>query len=248
MPARQLVDSAAPLGDNPLIPGNGAQAFDWPHFAARSGEEGRRWIEEYRRPEFQRIAGAAHQALFLLRGRQLDAGRARLAEAEAGLRSLQGATASILRVIERFYFGVLAFQQYCDEDFGGAAASLHRAHEAVAAAIGDRRFLLPLANHCHELRLHHARVARNRRRWPEMWSHIAAARAMMEDQLPLCVLADGTAVHFSTLGAFYGTLPELNVEELEFLAGQLDARLRLQLFERFVGRLCAIPGFVIPYP
>jgi hypothetical protein len=248
MPASQPVDSSAPLGDNPLIPGNGSRVFDWPHFVARSGAEGWSWIEEYRRPEFQQIAGAAHQALFLLRGRQLDAARGCLAEAEAGLRSLRGATASILRVVERFYYGVLAFQQYYAGDFDGAAISLDRAHEAVAAAIGDRRFLLPLANHCHELRLHHARVARNRRRWPEMWSHIAEARAMMEDQLPLCVLDDGTAVDFSTLCAFYSTLPELNADEAEFLAGQLDARLRLQLFERFVQRLCAIPGFVILYP
>lgn len=233
---------------NPLIPANGARAFDWPHFVARSGEEGRCWIEEYQRPEFRKVTEAVHRALYLLRGRKLDEGRACLAEAEAGLGSLHGEAASILQVMERFYFGVLAFQQYCFDDFDGAAVSLDRAHEAVASAIGHCRFLLPLANHCHELRLHHARVARNRHRWPDMWRHIATAREMMEDRRPLCMLSDGIEVSFSTLKVFYEGLPGLDAEELTFLAGQLDPCLRLHLFEAFVQRLCIIPGFVIPYP
>jgi hypothetical protein len=70
---------------------------------------------------------------------------------------------------------------------------------------------------------------------------------MMADREPLCHLADGTPIFFATLGEYYRALP-LTAAENAWLSDLLDADRRLQLFDRFVHRLQAQPGFAIPYP
>jgi hypothetical protein len=224
------------------------EAFEWSHFVARSGAEGSDWVREYGRPDIAALVTAADESLLLLRTRRFAAGRDRLAVMADGL--TDGGNAidpSIASVLERWYYGALAYAQYCVDDFASAEESLGRAHAAVAAAIGRAPFLMPLANHCQEFRLHAARIARNRRRWAEMHEHVAAALGMMEDREPLCVLGDGTEVRFAELVRFYLALPGLSPEEHESLAGQVDPGVRLRLFHRFVQGLYAIPGFVIPY-
>ncbi|HEX6904269.1 MAG TPA: hypothetical protein VF789_31455 [Thermoanaerobaculia bacterium] len=223
-------------------------ALEFHHFAARSGEAGKTWVQEYLRPEVQRPVQRIDEALLLMRRRKLDAGLERLQETTLELRRLSELPPAVLSVLDRWYFGVLSFYQYCVEDFEAATGSLSRAEESVVAALSGCRFLLPLANHCHEFRLHHARIARNQRHWDEMWRHIEVARAMMEDRSPLCLLADGSAVGYSDLIKFYRALEPLSPQELDYLKEELNPELRIQLFQRFTHSLCTIPGFVIPYP
>jgi hypothetical protein len=238
----------------PGLPGrNGnpdrSQAFDFNHFVALSGEEGRKWVEEYQQPRCQQVVLATKQALVELRTWDVASGRALLDGARSALGSTCEASPSVMFVLQRWYYGVLAFFQYCIEDFGAAGESLSRAQEAITSAIGSRRFLLPLANHCYEFRLHHARIARNRQRWSEMWSHVEQARGMADGRLPLCSLADGTPVALSTLAAYYCSLEAaLSEEEKEFLAGEIDPEQRLWRFDLYVQTVCNLPGFVIPYP
>jgi hypothetical protein len=229
--------------------GGDGEPFEFNHFVALSGEDGRRWAAEYQQPRCQQLVLTTKRALLELRAWDVESGRALLDEARSALGSNRDAPPSVLFVLRRWYYGVLAFFQYCVEDFGAAGESLSRAHEAIASAIGEHRFLLPLANHCYELRLHHARVARNGQRWSEMWDHIEQARGMADGRLPLCSLPDGTPVALSALAAYYGSLEAaLGAEEKEFLAGQVDPDQRLWRFGFYVQSLCIIPGFVIPYP
>lgn len=219
---------------------------DWFHFVRRSGEEGRLWVEEYRhrRP----LEELSTRSLILLRGRRFDEGYELLARLGEALRSTEEIEPSVRSVLERWYYGVLGYYFYCLDSFDHAERAMVRAHDAVTAAIGERRFLLPLANHCHEFRLHRARIARNRRRWEEMRTHVEEVRGMMEGRIPLCVLCDGAEVRISTLREFYAAIPHPTEAEQGALAGVLDDSARLRNFDRFVHAMYLVPGLVIPYP
>jgi len=223
------------------------EVHEWPHFVALSCDEGRRWVKEYRRPECLELTRWIGQALAWLRRGRVDDGCELLVRAEERARALAALSPSLRHVLDRFYYGALAYLHYCLEDFDTAQELLERSDDAVRAAIEERRFLLPLAVHCHEFCLQHARIARSRRRWQEMREHIARSRAMMQDRLPLCVPRDGAAVYVATVAEFYRSIPGLSAEELAALRDLLDDGRRLELFERFVAGLYALRGPVIPY-
>lgn len=227
--------------------GSSGQAdFDWLHFVARSGDEGRAWVERYGPArELEELATAA---LVLLRRKRYDEGYALLERMGAQMRAAPLAEPSMHAVVERWYYGVLGYYFYCLDQFDPAEQAMVRAHEAVTAAVGGRRFLLPLANHCHEFRLHRARIARNRARWDEMRTHVDQVRAMMGGVLPFCVLDDGTPVGISAIRAFYDAIPSLTDAERGSLKGLLDDAARRRAFEQFVSAMYRLPGFVIPYP
>jgi hypothetical protein len=220
----------------------------WLHFVTRSGEAGERWAAEFRRPEHARVVSTAVAALGLFHRRQFDAGRALLEEAAAALAATRGAEASIVLALESIYYPLRAYYDYCVEAYSEAVENLDRADRSVAAAIARERFLLPIAYRCSEFRLHRARIARNQRRWREMHRHIELAWEMMEGRYPLCELADGGGVGVPELVAFFRSLPALDPAVEEYLRGFLDETLRRDLFERFVNRIYALPGFVILYP
>jgi hypothetical protein len=222
------------------------QRYDWDYLVGISGEAGREWMAEYARPEHAAIAQGTDRALALFRGRMFDPGYEALRLAGARLAELRGSRASIVSVLERWYHGVAAYYYYCVDDMPSAQGGLLRADQAVRDAIGADRFLLPLAHHCHEFQLHHARIARNLRLWPEMGRHIAIVRAMVEGRLPLCELRDGAKVDYAAIARLCASLP-LNDEAQRALSAFADAALRRRHLERFVLELYTLPGFLIPY-
>lgn len=232
---------------NPSDAGSG----DWLHLAARAGEQGRAWADVYRR--YSGLAQASNEALDALRKRRLAAGVDRLERLRDELDSLRSAPRSVRHVLDRFYYGVLGYLFYCRGDLDRADRAMRQASRAVIAAICRQPCLMPLANHCHEFCLHRARIARNGRRWEQMEELVSEARAMMENRRPLCVLADGREIFYATLAEFVASLDSLaddsNAEgEGESVDALVDDALRLRLFERFVRRLYALPGFAIIYP
>lgn len=227
-----------------------APGHDWLHFAARCGEEGRAWAEGYRR--HRAVVRCSDEALALLRRRRTEEGHAALVRMREALAALdgdaEGVAESVRCVLERWYQGTLGYYHYCRDEHDAAQHAMERAHAAVARAISRRRFLLPLANHCHEFCLHQARIARNRRWWEPMFARVEEARQMIEDRWPLCETDDGERIFMSTLRDFFLSLGELSDEERQALDLFFDERARRQLFDRFVRRLYALPGFAIPCP
>lgn len=224
--------------------------YDWLYFAARCGEEGLAWAEVYRRQ--RPLVRLSDEALDLFRGRRIDEGRASLERMAEGLAALDavpdGAPLSVRCVLERWYQGTLGYYHYCCGEHDLAQQAMDAAHAAVSQAIARRRFLLPLANHCHEFCLHQARIARNRRGWQEMFARVEEAREMIEDRRPLCELEGGEEIFMSTLRRFFASLGELTQPERQALDLFFDETLRRRLFDRFVRRLYVIPGFAIAYP
>ncbi|MBV9110680.1 MAG: hypothetical protein JO306_14815 [Gemmatimonadetes bacterium] len=224
----------------------GPDRYDWLHFVRRSGPEGTRWAEGYL--ESKPLEELSTRALHHLRARRFEEGRAPLDELGAALAGGSARDPSVHAVLERWYYGVLGYWFYAQEEFDQADAAMARAHDAVTAALGLRRFLLPLANHCHEFRLHRARIARNRHRWDEMRAHVNDVREMVEGRLPYTVLADGTPVWIADICAFYASLPGAEPAEIAPVSRLLDDASRLADFEAFVRAMYGVPGFVIPYP
>ncbi len=152
--------------------------YDWVHFVARHSAAGRSWAEEYKLrcgDMYQEI----RKSLELLRRRQITAGRETLTAARAGMGALEGVPPSLAHVMDRWYYGALAYYFYCVTDFEAALDSLELANRAVEAAIGCEPLLLPLAHTCHEFSLHKARIAYLRGRWREAreadWALLAVA-------------------------------------------------------------------------
>lgn len=225
---------------------------EWPRFVARSGPEGRRWVEESWRPERLRLLLGTERALKRLRRGQIREGKDlldRVADRIDQSERLAEAPASVLLVMKRFYWSTLAYHAYCMEDLDRAGQALDQAHQSIVSALEIAPFLLPLAHHCHEFRLQHARVARKRRRWREMAGHLQAVRAMLDgDWLPLCMLGDGRPIHLSDVTDFYRAIPSLDPAEMQSLRFFFDPAYRRDRIDRFVMSLYVLPGVVIPYP
>lgn len=226
----------------------------WLHFASLSGERGRLWVEEFRHPECFGILGTAGGALPLLHRREryeIEQGRRLLEEAEARLQALRGAGVkpSILAALDQIYYPLLAYYHYALGDYAPAGEGLDRADQAIAAAIGQEPFLLPLAFRCSEFELHRARIARNQRRWREMRLHLDRALGMVvHEKHPLCVRPDGTGVTLAEVKAFFRDLPRTGADMETFARQLTDDAARHRLFDRFVLGIYALPGFVVPYP
>jgi hypothetical protein len=216
------------------------------HLIAHSGDMGRRWAEEYQSPACARLRRDLRQALALLRGYRIAAGRHLLDAAGERLREL-GAAPSVRQILTREHRSVLAYLFYLQEDLEQAEELLNAAQQAVRAAIEMQPCLVPHAIHCQEYCFQRARIARSRRRWDEMRRILDVARALVEDEAPLCVLSDGTPILFSTLDVYYRSLQGLGEGEAAYVRDLTDTDRRRRDLERFIDGLYLIPGFVIPF-
>ncbi|HET6231935.1 MAG TPA: hypothetical protein VFE05_17820 [Longimicrobiaceae bacterium] len=217
--------------------------YMWFHFVRRTGADGEAWLDEYRRIG---LGNATVDAVNLMRAHRLDEGYALLESVRDGMEALADGDPSQRSVLERWYYGVLGYYFYCMSSFPEAHAAMERAQVAVAEAVGLRPFLHPLVVDCYEFRLHRARIARNQRRWAEMWEHVDAARTMMHGRQPFCVLDDGTPVGIESVKDFYRSLG-LDDAERAAVAHLVDDEVRHRSFEGAVQVACRLPGFVIPY-
>jgi hypothetical protein len=222
----------------------------WLYFAAVSGERGRIWEQEFRRPDSFAVVDLAVRTLPLLHRRQLDEGRRLLAETETALESLRArhAGTSILFVLESLYYPLLALYNYRAGELAPAGQNLDRGTAALARAIELEPFLIPLAYRCAEFELHHARIARDRRRWAEMRRHLDRALAMIRGDLPFCALQGGAEVSLAEVQAFFRRLPAIDPRMADFARQLTDDATRHRLFDLFILGIYALPGFVIAYP
>lgn len=222
------------------------EVCDWLHFVRRSGGAGEFWAGEFR--AHRGVWEMCDAALQLLRRQRVTEGEVLLGRARARLPAPGDVDLSVRSVLDRGYYGVLGYCFYCRDALDEADALMVRAHSAVAEAIGGRRFLTPLAYHCHEFHLHRARIARNRQRWREMHDHLAEARGMVEGRVPFCTLPDRSTVLLGDLQEFYASLGPLSDAEQHACRPVVDRDLGLRGFDRFASGIYLVPGFVYGYP
>lgn len=218
----------------------------WQDLVWLSGEAGRQWLEAYREPSLVALERLGNEALESLRRGQLDEGRRLLEELAAGLAAQRDLPASVRHVHDRWYYGILAYHEYAAGKPREAEQCLQAAYEAVCAAIGESPFLVLLANHCQEFRLHQARIARSRNHWPDVRRYIREAERMIDGGAPLCVLEDGREIHFADMQVFCESLPR-PADEPPYLANLFDRERHRQLFTSFVETIYMMPSYAVVY-
>lgn len=219
----------------------------WQDLVWLSGDEGREWLRLYRQPDLLALEQLGSDALQALRLGQLAEGRRLLAELEAGLAAQAELPASIRHVHDRWYYGVLAYYEYAAGRPREAERCLEAAYAAVCATIGEAPFLILLANHCQEFRLHQARIARSRHSWPEVKRYVLEAERMIGGAAPLCVLADGREIRLADMQAFCEALPR-PADTPPYLAELFDLDRHRRMFQGFVETIYMVPGHVLAYP
>lgn len=218
----------------------------WTHFVRRCGGPAIRWVSEY--GGHDELLRDNFQALVLIRQQHFAEGWARSIDIESRIRQTTDPGTSMRWVLERFLYSVRGYYFYCLGDSREAARCMDRAHDSIVRSIEIDPFLVTLAESCHEFALHHARIARNDKRWDAMFHHIERTRRMMTGDAPLCTLGNGVEIDFSVIAQFYRSLGTLDEAERESIGPMLTAESRLVLFEDFVRRIVALPGFAVQYP
>ncbi|HEX8321102.1 hypothetical protein [Longimicrobium sp.] len=221
-------------------------AASWLYFVAASGDEGRRWVQDYSR--FQHLVDMNQDCLALLRRRSWDEGAEHLRRFRAGVDAAEDAAPATRALLERWYQAVYGYYWYSLDRHDEARRAMVAAADAIALAIGHLPCLVPLATQCHEFHLHLARIARNERRWADMWRHVDDVRAMFKGSRPFCLLPDGRGVGLDDVRRFYASLGKLPAEQDDVRAYLLDDAVRMRDFDRFVREMLRLPGFVVAYP
>jgi hypothetical protein len=219
--------------------------YHWFDFVQMSGIEGRRFIAEYRR--VQPLVKQILSPLELLRGGELETGSERLARAGEALARSEVEDPSLHALLHRWYQGVLGFAHYARDEHDAADACMARALDVLADAVRLRDFMLVMADDAFELVLHRARIARNRRRWAEMWAHLDHAGALRDGRRPYCMRGDGSPVWVSTLVDFLDALP-VPPEAQPVLARLQDADERRRNTEGSIRAVVRLSGFAFPHP
>jgi hypothetical protein len=217
----------------------------WFDLVSLSGDEGRRWREQYGR--FDSVAKGIMGSVPLLRRGEIDTGARMLKDAREQLSAMDVGDESILSVMERWYLGALGMYHYRLAEFDEADRVMARAHEHMVDAVTRRGFLVVLADEAVELRLHRARISRNRQRWAEMWDHISAARAMRAGGEPFYVLRDGRSVWLSDVREFLEALPAAP-EQRPVKPNLQDPTQCRQDIDRWIRDVLRIPDSVIHAP
>jgi hypothetical protein len=222
-----------------------SSSFDWLHFAARSGEQGKAWVDLYRR--LYPVLELSEKAVQLMRGHRVEEGRKLLDQYLHQIETAQDIPDSMRTLLYRWYYAAKAYYHYCMEEFDEAQHWMHKTGDLVQQAIQQSDFLVMNSIYSLELCLNLARIARNRHCWEEMQAYLEQARAMALDQAPLCELGNQRPVFHSTLREFVKSFEPLSEEELDSVKEYIDPNERLRFFDKSVRRI--VRGeFAINYP
>jgi Lantibiotic biosynthesis dehydratase C-term len=235
--------------DNPAHPLDAS--YPWNQLVSLASSAGRDWVGRFLE-QHQDPIDATNEALRLLRA--TDLGDDRLSRAAALLeragqqtRGLAASDPPAYGVFGRFYFGTLAYLRYCNDELDLAPTLLDRANACLIAAVSEQRCLLPATPLNADIPLQKARIARRRRRWQEMALHLGELHQMQADERPLCLLGDGTAVYYRTLGQVFDAAGTLTPDQQTAIRNLLDKSQRLRAVSRRVRQLYTPSHLLIWY-
>ena len=219
--------------------------YSWEEIVRLSGAEGSRWMDDFDR--YAPVTEPIERAVTCLRKHGAFAeAQAALATARRAMAVLNDADGAVRSVLERRYYGALGYYHYCRGDFDEADRVMEQGYGVMVDAIGRRRFLLAMADEAVDLRLHRARIARNRHRWAEMRTHIDTAWAMREGELPYYVLPDGTSICIGHVTEFLDSLPVPEAKR-PLVPHLQDAQRRRRDTDRHIREIVRLPGMVIQH-
>jgi hypothetical protein len=223
-------------------------ARNWLRLIEISDPDGREWAEAYRRSGFHEKIRSTQDALLLMQAGRTDKATGILSPI-AALCAENGEDenlTSILNIVRRYYYAVIAYYHYSSGNLEAAWSSLDRAEQAIRCAVGTHPYLVAVAESCIELTIQRARIAREMRDWKLMWSYLWKARDMAANRVPLCTTLTGQEVYYSTISE---RLSPLGLTDQEAYAWRevVDIDERQSYVDRLIRGVYTLPGFVIDY-
>jgi len=221
--------------------------YPWLRFIAACGEEGARWAAEYRQPEITGLYDSIIGSLKMMGRGKLPQALETLNAAEAAIADrAQTHSPSVVRVLECWYNGALAYYHYCREDYSQAEETLIRGHQAITRGVEQQRIILPMVYRCCDTWLHRSRIARSRHDWTAMREHLDTFRAIHRGERPFCTLADGSEITTADLERYLGDL-ELDGDLREYAGIFCVKENRRQYSDYFAEAIYLLPWLPINY-
>ena len=222
------------------------EALAWYHFVPHSGAEGSDWYVTYRDSGCEALARQLDISVDLMRQRQVQKGKAMLDQCLHDMEALarRDLGRAVLAATEEACWGARAYYHYHVDEYEAAKEALDSAARMVSDVIDHAPFLVPFATRCYDFCLNHARIARGRRRWQDMWDYVEQGRAMLQGQVPLCQ-GEQREVYIKDAYAFYRSVTPLDDLERQALQIRLDQEDTIRKFERRAVGATLIPHVVI---
>jgi hypothetical protein len=212
----------------------------WLLFAERAGESGATWVRSFQK--YADVVRVGNRGVKFMRLGQVEDGYELLQKARDIMDSHKSIPDSMHAVLNRYYYGILAYYSYCIEDYELAAQQLTMAGNAIEEAVSEDSCLLLLAFDCQEFCFHHARITHKQCRWNERQEWINLARAMALNEEPLCKTHSGQSIYFSTFDGFLASLGPFNAEEQDYALDFTDVGRRINFINNFEQRLTGSLG------
>lgn len=223
------------------------EAMVWHHFISATGEQGEAWFRLYLDAGGDDFGGRLDVGVLKIRRGQEAEGERILNECASTLDALESADPSIPLVLRLSYLSACAYRHYHHGELDSAQAVLDECDSVVAETLAVAPFLVPIAGRCCDFRLHRVRLARDQRRWQDMWRHLDRGRRMVSGEIPLCRAA-GQDFFMPEVCAFYRALEPADEIEREALDLLSQLQQRLQTFANRALAATLIPNMVVNYP
>jgi len=221
--------------------------YPWLSFVAAGSEEGARWAQEYSQPEISDLYSAIIRSLKLMGRMQVEEALVLLEDVHGRILNCDGRySPSVIRVIECWYYGALAYYHYCREDFPLAEATLLRGHAAISAGVEAQRIILPMVYRCCDTWLHRSRIARSQNDWVKMRHCLDMFRAIHRGDEPFCQLSDGSGIYAAELEQYLQGA-ELDDEMREYSAHFCSRENRGALADYYAEAIYMLPTLPIHF-
>ncbi len=221
------------------------EALIWYHFVPGASAEGSRWYRQFCDSGAEDISYRLDVVVDLLRKARIAEGSEQLAACRRDREALGNAVDEATHeILEEALQGAEGYLLYLRGDYAAARRALEQAEAAVARALEKAPFLLSFTQKCKQLCLNKARVARNERRWDEMFRLIGAATAMVAGREPLCILARGP-VYVDEVYRWLETVAPTDALEEEALRSLANRERNIAAFEHLALDAAMVPNVAI---
>ncbi|MEM8933511.1 MAG: hypothetical protein AAGE94_20135 [Acidobacteriota bacterium] len=223
------------------------ERFGLLHFVALTGAPGKAWVDAFLDHEAAEAMRACESAVRLVRRHRRRAAEDLLVGVEARRAVIADDSPTYAAVLDRFYLAAVAYLDFLDHRWQVADRGIRLASAAIERSLQLCPLLFPYADHCLELRVQRARIARNRLDWSDVSDHLAECFAIAESRAPLCRWADGSPFAYADMTRYW--FDECGVSpDAPGLAIMVDPDLRRRTLVDTLHAFFAPIDMVVPNP
>lgn len=223
-PLEEEPPSSASLQISPIS----ASRPPWMVLVEAGSKQGRALMERFR-SEFGSVYHSCSEALAILRRHQLGEQRFETAIGHLdAARSAVDEASALNALMARFFWGSLAYYQYCRGNLAQAEDTLNVAGEQLNKAINLEACLFPCAPLNSDIPLQRARIARRQGNWPKVARELSLLADLECGRRPLLQRDDGIAITYTLLERRYLSRSISHDPEIRLIYEYLDPGARMR--------------------